>query len=522
MSTACISARTIAQPAPARRPGRRGGGRQRPRSRTTSVSTPPGSRASATSTDPSVPPGRRARPRSRTARPRRARGSRRRPAPRPRPPATSRIASRTTASWSARAANHSRSGAIDRRTDPRGQQRDVVAALAPPVDRAPPAAACTAPPGRARRRSRRRAREPLQPDVERLAAALDRAVGVQDQRRGLRHRRGRVHVDVPERAVQRHAARALQERAPRRRRRRSSGGGCPARRVADLARAGVDDGVDERRAARARDAVRVAREQLQHARRRAPLERVGAQRAAQLAHRRGRLRPVPDDVADRDPQPPAGQLERVVEVPARGGAVGRRAGSAPRARARPACGSDVGQQRLLQRQRQVVLGLVAPRAPERLPAQPRQREQVVAVVGRERRAGSRTRARSRRAPRRRRRAAAARPTAPAGGPRGSAGSAPKIASALSSHSGVAVRAASASGSSASSGSERKRCAGRRPCPAAWASSSERLSSSSSATHALSAPSASAPCAAAVAATSCGVSARASAAVVACRPRAARW
>ncbi len=153
--------------------------------------------------------------------------------------------------------------------------------------------------------------------------------------------------------------------------------------VAHLARGGVDDGVDDRRPARARDAVRVAREQLQHARRRAPFERVRPQRAAQLAHRRGRLGPVPDDVADGDPEPPAGQLQRVVEVPARRGAVrGRQVAHRQLEPVRTR--QSVGQQRLLERERQVVLGLVAPRPAERLPAQPRQRQQVVAVGGPER------------------------------------------------------------------------------------------------------------------------------------------
>ena len=92
---------------------------------------------------------------------------------------------------------------------------------------------------------------------------------------------------------------------------------------------------------------------------------------------------MPDDVADRDPEPPAGQLDRVVEVPARRGPVGR--GQVAHGELEPVRPRQrLGQQRLLQRRREVVLGLVAPRAPERLPAQPRQREQVVAVVGRER------------------------------------------------------------------------------------------------------------------------------------------
>ena len=157
----------------------------------------------------------------------------------------------------------------------------------------------------------------------------------------------------------------------------------PRARVADLARAGIEHRVRQRRAARTGDAVGVARQQLHHARGRPALERVRAQRAAQLPHRRGRRRAVADDVADRDPEPPARQLDGVVEVPARRRPVGRRQVAhreleavRPRERLR--------QQRVLQRRGQVVLDLVAPRAPERLPAQPRQREQVVAVVGRER------------------------------------------------------------------------------------------------------------------------------------------
>ena len=47
------------------------------------------------------------------------------------------------------------------------------------------------------------------------------------------------------------------------------------------------------------------------------LERVGAQRVADLAHRRGGLHPAPADVADHDPEAPVGQLERVVPVAAR-------------------------------------------------------------------------------------------------------------------------------------------------------------------------------------------------------------
>jgi hypothetical protein len=54
------------------------------------------------------------------------------------------------------------------------------------------------------------------------------------------------------------------------------------------------------------------------------LERVGAQRVADLAHRGRRLDPAPADVADHDPEAPAGELERVVPVAA--GVVARVAG----------------------------------------------------------------------------------------------------------------------------------------------------------------------------------------------------
>ena len=302
-----------------------------------------------------------------------------------------------------------------RRVHARRHQRDVVVAARAGQQRVDQPRA--EPLGREPRALRRGLREPPEADVERLAAALDRAVGVQDQRRALRHRRDRVLVDVPERAVERHAARALEiARATVRgdeQRRRMPGG-----RVAHLARGRIDDRVDQRRAARAGDAVRVAAQQLQQPRRRAPLERVRAQRAAQLAHRRGGFGAVADDVADRDPQPPAGQLDDVVEVAARRGALGRQVADRDlepvRARQR------LRQQRLLERGRQVVLGLVDPRPAQRLAAQARQRQQVVAVVRPERRAGGRTRARSRPAPRRRRRAGAAPPTGPAGAPRESA------------------------------------------------------------------------------------------------------
>ena len=54
------------------------------------------------------------------------------------------------------------------------------------------------------------------------------------------------------------------------------------------------------------------------------LERVGAQRVADLAHRRGGLHPAPADVADHDPDAAVGELEGVVPVAA--GVVARVAG----------------------------------------------------------------------------------------------------------------------------------------------------------------------------------------------------
>ena len=224
---------------------------------------------------------------------------------------------------------------------------------------------------------------------------------------------------------------------------------------------------------------------------------------------------MPDDVADRDPEPPAAELDGLVEVAARGRPVGGRQ-VADGERQPVHLRQRLRQQRLLERRREVVLGLVAPRAPERLAAQPRQREQVVAVVRpedvrviedqpdrAERLAVVRQRQQRRRLrlradlgearvraedrlralqPQRRDRPRGVRERE-LGVEREGREALPRVAS---------------------------------PWPAACASSSVRLPSSSSATHALLAPSASAPCAAAVAATSCGVSARASAAVVACR------
>ena len=84
------------------------------------------------------------------------------------------------------------------------------------------------------------------------------------------------------------------------------------------------------------DRLQQAVEALERLAGRVPLERVGAQSRAQLAHERRGAQPMAGDVADREADAAAGQLDDVVPVAA--DLVARRAGSAPRPRCRRARG----------------------------------------------------------------------------------------------------------------------------------------------------------------------------------------
>ena len=129
---------------------------------------------------------------------------------------------------------------------------------------------------------------------------------------------------------------------------RAAGGHEQRRQVAGagqlaLAGRGVEHDVDDRderdRARRGGDErVQV----VDHLGRPGALERVGAQRVADLAHRRGRVHPAPADVADHDPEAAVGEPERVVPVAA--GVVARvaRRRSARRARSRAARAASAG------------------------------------------------------------------------------------------------------------------------------------------------------------------------------------
>ena len=82
------------------------------------------------------------------------------------------------------------------------------------------------------------------------------------------------------------------------------------------ARARVDLGVDERRGLRGLERLDERVEMAEHRARPDAGDRQRAHRAAQLAHRRRGLQPAPDDVADDDPDPVAGEHEGVVPVAA--------------------------------------------------------------------------------------------------------------------------------------------------------------------------------------------------------------
>ena len=107
------------------------------------------------------------------------------------------------------------------------------------------------------------------------------------------------------------------------------GGRCPALTSAQLGVLRVEHDVGERRQLGRADGGEHPVEQVDHLLRLVALERVRAQRGADLRHQRAGLHPAPDDVADHERDPAAPELEHVVPVAAhagvdRGRAVGGR------------------------------------------------------------------------------------------------------------------------------------------------------------------------------------------------------
>ena len=86
--------------------------------------------------------------------------------------------------------------------------------------------------------------------------------------------------------------------------------------VAQLARRDVEVEVDERRAQPLGEVVGHVMQLAHDLGRLEPVDRVGAQRGAQLAHRHGRLDAAPDDVADDDADATARKRDDVVPVAA--------------------------------------------------------------------------------------------------------------------------------------------------------------------------------------------------------------
>ena len=180
---------------------------------------------------------------------------------------------------------------------------------APALQRRPSVPAGRALPRRPPRRARpgrvaralERGAQPIDPAVERFVAPLDQAVGIEHERRP-----GRQDA-VPSSRRRRTRPRAAATGLPSARRR----GRPDTRRAADARRtrrrtspvigsyspyATVASSVPGAPASRSGSVPATSR--------RAPhLEREPAQRAAQLAHRRGGAQPATDDVADRDAEP---------------------------------------------------------------------------------------------------------------------------------------------------------------------------------------------------------------------------
>ena len=90
----------------------------------------------------------------------------------------------------------------------------------------------------------------------------------------------------------------------------------PGRREPQNARIGIVDGVDDRGERRIETVARKAVESSERGRRLQALEGDRAQRVPKLPHRSGRLHAFTDDVADHEPEPAIGELDRIEPVPA--------------------------------------------------------------------------------------------------------------------------------------------------------------------------------------------------------------